>query len=528
MAAVTRWVQYDIGAIGLATDGSTGCRGTRGSSISTSTTVDSFTIGPTTNRLYLSLDGEAAPYITLTSGVGLDPRFVAKDITEKLHDLGKNTERWDNAICRWENNKSTGSCFKITSGTLGSSSSVTVSSGVNNSANVLGYSTKLESGGLTTPEHGVAYGFNGTVTVSGTYGGKFDEVYKIVMSNDSFSEAVVAPRGIATPTKDPANIYAGTFTTGGVFNAAANLTYTISINTTNGTTVGAGTGNVPTMSWTSTGSDDSTQSVELLYHDYWYSVGDWGLKVKFSDAVFNTVSPAWTIACYSPDYVQGTNASAPTELAQYIWASDRGDFSAAPITTSSGTFTRLGSRGLSIRFDPTNESDNFSAGDEFYVICSAPKPSSYNIAGLNYGNVTVSTESAVKNVMFEIYAGAVDMSTVKFGLQSHGSFVHHNQNNNDTKFRFGTLGVANTAGVAPENGIEWVQNVLPSDISSDTNPNYMYYTREDLDVASTADESETLGSYGLVADGVWLNIKLGSAETGANSAINYRLYFDYS
>ena len=423
---------------------------------------------------------------------------------------------------------STGSCFKIYSGTLGSSSSATVSTGVNDASTILGYSTKSEAGGLTTPAHGVAYGFDGTLSVAGTYGGKFDEVYKIVMSNDTYSEAVTAPRGIAAPTKDPANIFAGTFTTGGVFNASANLTYTISINTTNGTTVGAGTGNVPTMSWASTGSDDSTQAVELIYSDYWYSVGDWGLQVKFSDAVFNTASPAWTIACYTPDYVQGTNASAPVELAEYTWASDRGDFSDSPITTSSGTFTQLGSRGLSIKFDPANGSDNFSAGDEFYVICSAPKPASYDIAGLNYGNVTVSTESTLKNVMFEIYAGAVNMSTVKFGLQSHGSFVHHDQNNNDTNFRFGTLGVANTAGVAPENGIEWTQNILASDISSDTAPTYMYYTREDLAVAATADESETLGSYGLVADGVWLNIKLGAAETGANSAINYRLYFDYS
>ena len=528
MSAVTRWVQYDIGAMGEATDGSTGCRGTRGSSISTSTSVDSFTIGSTTDKLYLSLDNESAPYITIASGVDLDPRFVAKDITEKLHDLGKGTNRWDNAVCRWENNKSTGSCFKISSGTLGPASSVTVTSGVNSCNNTLGYGDPLEPGGLDRPAHNIPYGFDGTITVSGTYGGKFDEVYKIVMSNDSFSEAVTAPRGIATPSKDPANSYSGTFTTGGAFNASTNLTYTIAINTTNGTTVGAGIGNVPTMSWASTGSDDSTQSVDILYSDYWYKVGDWGLSVKFTDAVFNTASPAWTVSCYSPDYVQGTNSAAAVELAQYVWASDRGDFSDVPITTASGSFTRLGTRGLNIKFNPTNGSDNFSAGDEFYVMCSAPKPSAYDIVGLNYGNVTVSTESSLKNVMFEIYAGAVNMSTVKFGLQAHGTFVHHDQNNNDTKFRFGTVGVANKAGTIPENGIEWVQDVLASDIDSDSNPDYLYYTREDLIVAATADDSETLGSYGLVSDGIWLNIKLGSAETGANSSINYRLYFDFS
>lgn len=528
MAAVTRWVQYDVNAVGVAQDGTTGCRGTSGYSMGTSATTDVFTIGPTTNRLYLNIDGNAGPYITIVSGTQMDPRFVAKDITEKMHDLGKNSQSWDNAVCTWTNDKSCGNCFKITSGSLGSSSTVVVTSGTYSAHNILGFGTKIENGGLATPAHTGAYGFNGTVTVSGTYQGKFDEIYKIVISNDSFSEGVTAPRGIATPTKDASNSYTGVMTTGGVFNAASNITYTISINTTNGTTMGAGTGNVPTMSWVSSASDDSTHVTELLYPDYWYDVGDWGLKVKFSDAVFNTCSPAWSISCYSPDYVQGTNSSATVGLAQYVWASDRGDCSDTPITTSSGSFTRLGSRGLSIRFNPSGGSDNFNAGDEFYVKCSAPKPSAYDITGLNYGNVTVSTESDVKAIMFEITAGAVEMSTVKFGLQSHGSFLHHNQNNNDTMFRLGTVGVGNTAGTVPINGIEWHQGVVAADIDSDTAPNYLYYTKANLPVAATADDSETIGSYGLVADTIWINIKLGSAETGANSTINYRMYFDYS
>lgn len=527
MATVTRWVQYDVSAVGEATDGNTGCKGTRGYSIGTANTGDTFTIGSTTNRLYLSIDGDPGPYITLTSGVDLDPRFIAKDITEKLHDLGKNSNSWDNAICRWENDKTSGNGFRISSGTLGSSSSVTVTSGTYSADSILGFSSKIEQGGLATPAHGNAYGFNGTVTVSGTYQGKFDEVYKIVISNDTFTEGATAPRGIAAPVKDATNSYSGTMTTGGVFNASGNITYTLSINTTNGTTMGAGTGNVPTLSWTSTGSDASTEAVELLYPDHWYKVGDWGLMVKFTDAVFNTCSPAWTIDCYNPDYAQGTNLTAEAGLAQYVWSSDRGDMSDSPLTTSSNDFTRLGSRGLSIKFNPSG-TDPLTAGDEFYVICSAPKPSAYDISGLNYGNVTVSTESDVKAVMFEIMSGAVEMSTVKFGLQSHGTFLHHYQNNNDTMFRFGTVGPANTAGVAPDNGIEWVQNVQPADIDSDTPPSYLYYTKANLPVAASADESEAVGSYGLTADTIWLNIKLGSAETGANSTINYRVYFDYA
>jgi len=527
MATVTRWVQYDTDAVGLAKDGTTGCRGTRGYTIGTATTDDVFTIGPTTNRLYLSIDGDP-DFITLASGVELDPRFIAKEITEKIHDFGKTTDSWNNAICRWENERTSAAGFRISSGTLGSSSMALVSSGTYSCHNILGFATKIQQGGLATPEHGNAYGFNGNVTVSGIYHGKFDEVYKIVISNDNYTEGVTAPRGISNPVKDPTNSYTGNMVTGGLFNASGNMTYTLSIDSTNGTTMGAGTGNVPTLSWTSTGTDSSLVAVELLYPDSWYYIGSWGLKVKFSDAVFNTCAPAWTISCYKPDYVQGTNVTAPVGIAQYIWASDRDDFSSTPLTTSSGIFTRLGTRGLSIRFNPSGGSDNFNAGDEFYVICSAPKPSAYDISGLNYGNVTVSTESSVKAVMFEICSGAVEMSTVKFGLQSHGTFLHHDQNNNDTMFRFGTVGEANKAGIAPSNGIEWQPDVLPSDIDSDTPPSYLYYTRENLTVAATADESETIGSKGLVADTMWVNIKLGAAETGANSAINYRMYFDYS
>jgi hypothetical protein len=527
MATVTRWVQYNIDAVGEPTDGNTGCRGTRGYSIGTASTSDSFTFGPTSNRLYITIDGDPGPYVTLSSGIGLDPRYVAKDITEKLHDLGKTTKSFNNAICRWENDKTSAAGFRISSGTLGSASSVVVSSGIYSAHTILGFATNIEQGGLSTPAHGGSYGFNGTVTVSGTYQGKFDEVYKVVISNDTYGEGVTAPRGISEPVKDATNSYTGIISTAGVFNAAGNLTYTLSIDATNGTTVGAGTGNVPTLSWTSTGSDDSTQAVELLYSDFWYKIGDWGLMVKFSDAVFNTCTPAWTIACYKPDYAQGTNITAEAGLAQFVWSSDRGDVSDVPLTTSSTALTRLGSRGLSIKFLPSG-TDPLTAGDEFYIICSAPKPNAYNITGLNYGNVTVSTESEVKPVMFEIMSGAVEMSTVKFGLQSHGSFVHHEQNNNDTMFRFGTVGEGNTAGIAPENGIEWHQNVVPGDIASDVPPSYLYYTAENLPVAATADESIDIGSVGLVADTVWVSIKLGASETGANSTINYRLYFDYA
>ena len=291
--------------------------------------------------------------------------------------------------------------------------------------------------------------------------------------------------------------------------------------------MGGGTGNVPTMAWTATG-DNSTNPIELLYPDYWYQLGTKGVMVKFSDAVFNTVSPAWTIACTYPQYAEGSNAQAAPGTALYIWGSTRGDDSAAALVTSAVAYTRLGSRGVYFKFGSGN---NLYGGDEFYVVCKPPQPSSYDISNLNFGNVTVSTNSAVKAVTFEIMSGAVEMSTVKFGLQSHGSFSHHDAGNTDTEFHFGTVGGGNNAGSGDIDGKEWRANVSASDISSDTPPSYLYATKEDLAVVVDADNSEAIGAshyMGLVADSVFVAIQLGASEVGANSTINYRLYFDYS
>jgi len=521
MAAVTRWVSYDVSSVGTASTGDNEGKGTRGYSIATASVGDTFSIGPTTNRLHFSIGGVSAPYITLYSGSNLDPRFVARDITEKIRALNKSTEDYDKAICKYENDGDYGNRFVIYPGELGAGSQVVVVSGTNSAHSTLGWNTKSESGGSVTTN---SYG--GGLTVSGTYYGLFSEVYKIVVSNND-SSGGTAVRGIGTPTKGGSNSYAGTMTTGGVFNHVTDLQYIISVSVTNGTTMGAGTGNVPTISWTSTGSiDDSSINTELLYPNTWYNIGRYGLMVKFSDAVFNTVSPAWTIDCYQAIHAQGSNANAPVGTAQYVYSSDRGDMSSSPITTASGTYTQLGARGLGITFG--GDAGNMAAGDEFFVICNGPDPTDYNISSLNYGNVTVSTESAVKNVMFEIESGAIQMSTVKFGLQNHGSFKHHNAGNSDTYFRFGTVGVGNKAGTGIVNAIEWYPDIASTDIDSDAPPTYLYATEDNLPVVSTADSSVSVGNNDLIADPIWLNIRLGAAETGANSLINYRLYFDYT
>jgi hypothetical protein len=511
MAAVTRWVQYAISGEGvISTGGATvSGLGTRKYIQANSSVGDSFDFATSNNRLYIEFDGDSSMFITLTSGTELDPRLVARDITEKIHNTGK-IGGYTNAQCVWENNK-----IKIYSGTLGSSSDVAVTSGTNTAHLELGFGSSATAGGSATANQYV-----GGLTTSGTYDGFFDEIYHVKINS---------LLQIGTPGLGGSNNYTGTITAGGVFDYATDITYTISIDVTNGTTMGAGTGNVPTMEWTSTGSaDDSSAAVELLYPDYWYKLGTQGVIVKFSDAVFNTCDPAWTIVCDAAEFAEGANPQSAAGTAKYMWSSSRGDDATSVLTTSDTAFTRLGTRGVYIKF---TGSGNFLAGDDFFVICKPPQPSSYDITNLNYGNVTVSTESAIKCVMFEIMSGGVEMSTVKFGLQSDGTFSHHDTGNSDTEFHFGTIGPGNNSGANPVDGKEWRVSVTSSDIGSDTPPAYLYATAEDLAVVADADNSETLGAshyMGMVADPIYLGIKLGANEVGANSSINYRLYFDYS
>jgi hypothetical protein len=481
-AATTRWVQYEISAAGSTEVGAvTEGLGTRGySPAEGASDTDTFNIGSGNNRLHVSIDGSDG-YITLVSGTGLDPRFLAKDITEKLHNLGKATDGYDYAQCVWENGR-----FILYSGKLGSGSSVAVTSGTNTAHLELGWGTSTPVGGSAT---GNTYN-NGGVTVSGTYNGFFDELYRIVINKEN---------PIQSPVKDGTNAYTGTISTGGAFNYTSSaITYTLTID-------------------------------ELLYPNYWYNIGTKGLMVKFTDAVFNSCT-AWTITCNQIQYVEGSNTTAAAGTAMYYYGSNRGDDAANSITCKDDEMTQLGTRGLTIKF-VGNPADLFAAGDEFYVVCKPPQPQSYDITNLNYGNVTVSTESPVKAVIFEIISGAIEISTVKFGLQSHGTFEHHNENNSDTYFRFGTIGPGNLAGSSPTDGKEWRVGVTSADIDSDTPPAYLHATKANLAVVSDADDSEPIGSsgyMGMTSDPIFMNVRLGASETGANSLINTRTYFDFS
>jgi len=130
------------------------------------------------------------------------------------------------------------------------------------------------------------------------------------------------------------------------------------------------------------------------------------------------------------------------------------------------------------------------------------------------------------------------MSTVKFSLQSDGTFQHHDQGNNDTEFHFGTCGADNDGGTSSTSNdqvefavdVNGLGRILATDIDSDTPPVYLNATKADLAEVNSADLAQTIGNFqdALVSDFIWLAIKLGASETGANSTINYRMYFDFS
>jgi len=300
--------------------------------------------------------------------------------------------------------------------------------------------------------------------------------------------------------------------------------------------MGAGSANVPSFTVTDTpGVDDNANSIEILYADHYYDVGNLGVRVKFSDAVFGN-GDTFAIDAFT---ASGTGYPKAVGSANYIFSSSLGDSSksiAIGATTTQTTGTQLGTKGVTVAF---SNSGSFSLGERFNVMCRGPQPIDSDVTQLNFGNVTVSTNSAVKVVWFELISGAVSMSTVKFSLQADGTFQHHDQGDNDTEFHFGTSGGGNSApgsGPTTNSQVDFsvdssgLGNIDATDIDSDVAPSNLFATVADLAVVNSADNAEDLGNFqgAVVSDFVYLAIKLGANETGANSTINYRMFFDFS
>lgn len=536
MAATSRWVRYPVSA---TTGFLNAQEGTRGLQRGTANTSDSFTIpASANNQMKVNVDGAPgpAPYqITLTSGTSLDPRFVARDIQRKIQAAGAGVnDGFDYCQVEFSNWKSSNGDgqFVVRSGSTGASSSVAITAGDSDVLSTLGMNTLATEAGtndhIGTSTDAVDAAYTGSVTVSGTYRGAFDDIYQVVIAPDQL---------IAAATNGGGNTYgvsnAGVATAGGFWNGDSNETYTVTVDTTNGSTMGGGSGNVPTFTVTSTQSDDVATAQDILYPDEPYYIGTRGLTLSWSDAPFGD-GDTFQIVCTVPTTVDGSNATGAVGTAEYVWRSLLGDDSAIGSSTVTSTGgTALGKKGLTISW---TDSGVLTPRDAWKVVCKGPTPEAYGVTSMSYGNVTVTTESPVRAHQFEIVSGAVDMSSVKFSLQSHGTFSHHDAGDNDTLFRFGTAGFGKPGdGVSLANdGPEWTTNVTASDMataktSGNTGaPVHLDSTVTDLAVVSSADNAEDVGNRSLVSDFIWTNIKLGAQESGANSTINYRLYFDFT
>lgn len=533
VAAISRWVRYPIAG---STQFNTVQIGTRGLQRGTANTSDTFTIpGSANNQLKVNIDGAAgpAPYqITLTSGTDLDPRFVARDIQRKIQAAGAGVnDGFDYCQVEFSNyNSSNGfGQFVIRSGDAGVASTVAITAGDSSVLSILGLNSLATENGtndhLGTATDAVNAAYTGSATVSGTYRGMFDDMYQIVICPN---------QPIGTASNGGGNTYgvanAGVATAGGFWNGDSNETYTVTISTTNGQTVGGGTGNVPSFTVTSTQSDDIATAQEILYGNEPYYIGTRGLTLSWSDAPFGD-GDTFTIVCTVPVTVDGSNPTGAVAVAEYQYRSLLGDDSSTSTVTSVNG-TAVGRKGLTLAL---SDSGVLTPRDEFKLVARGPLPEAYGVTNMVYGNVTVTTESPVKVHQFEIISGAVDMSSVKFSLQNDGTFAHHGAGDNDTFFRYGTAGFGKPGDgtVNPNEGPEWTTNVLASSIataktSGNTGaPIALDSAVANLTVVSSADNAEDIGNRSLVSDFIWTNIRLGAQESGANSTINYRLYFDY-
>jgi hypothetical protein len=546
MVAVSRFVEFSATgstfASGVTSGAETAARGSRGYSRGTGLSAgeDSFTITLNSNdQLAVNINGLGAQTITLASGTDLDPRFVARDIAFKLHSASSD-DAYNFAQCTWGNGYgpisnagpiSALSAFTIWSGKLGNNggaNDVNVTAGGNDARTTLGFDSVSEAAGVDFATDFAASSYTGVVAISGAYSGQFDDLYTVQITDGELINA---------PTPNGGNTYGGTATTDGMYIGAADNTYTLTIDTTNGSSMGAGSSNVPTFVVTdSPGSDgDGTTAVELLYSDHYYDIGSLGARVKFSDAVFGN-GDVFTVDTFT---ASGTGYPKAPGSAKYIWSSTLGDSSKSigiAAQTTQNTPTQLGTKGVEISWSGAT---SLSLGERFNAMSRGPQPTDSDVTQLNFGNVTVSTNSAVKVVWFELISGAVSMSTVKFSLQADGTFQHHDQGDSDTEFHYGTSGGGNSApGAGPTTGSQaefsvdsaGVGNIDATDIDSDTPPSNLFATKADLAVVNSADNAESLGNFqgAVVSDFVYLAIKLGANETGANSTINYRMFFDFS
>jgi hypothetical protein len=487
------------------------------------------TITSSTSDLMITMnDGLASTskIFTLASGTNLDPRMIARDITDRMHrEYPTNSPIWTSAYCRWWYN-----AFEICAGICGHNASVKVDYTANSAAGTLGFTHGVTAYGSDNDrfaDGGVAAGnkttntWSGSMTVSGTsFKGAWDEWTAVAVNSDAG-----ANQGTAAIITHASGTYPGTVTLGGVYNYSDDSVYHVNVSVSGSASYMTGVKDaVPLMTWYGTGGDTtmSGSAIQLLYPNQPYPLGNKGLWIKFSNAPFSYPGDSWMIV--ASGIIDGNNYQWGSVMRKIIWSSHKGDTEWTQQSTATfNNYFRIGRGGVYVA---ANQNYNVAPGDTIRVRVPGPVPYRYDITSINLGNITVTTSSRVFAVRFDLIGGAVELTNVKFSLLNNGGMGYHDGTN--TAFRFGTVGCGNKA-TATLYDVEWWNGVTVSDMIP-PKPTYLYDIDANLTVVSTADDSKSIGIDpfdALASDYIFCAIQLGADESGQKTVI-YRCYFDYT
>ena len=467
--------------------------------------------------------------ITLASGTNLDPRVMARDITDRMHrDYPVNTPIWTQAYCLWW-----GDGFSLHTGIAGLNASVSVQYTANSAAATLGFTEGVVSYGSDNNrlyKGGIAAGnkttntYSGSISVSGTsFAGAWDE-YTVVAIN---SDAGLG-QGSARLITHASGTYPGTVTLGGIYNHSTSTTYHVTVTTSGSASYMNGVLNaVPTMSWyVDYGSGDVSASgtTQLLYPKLPYPLGTKGLWIKFSNAPFGYPGDAWQIQASGIIAPTGYDYQWGSAMRKVIWSSIKGDVQWNYQSTQTyGNYFPIGTKGIYVA---ANQNYNVSPGDTFRFRVPGPVPYNYDLTSINLGNITVTTSSRVFCARFDLIGGATELTTVKFSLLDDGGMAYHDGIN--TAIRFGTVGPGQPA-VTQSYQVEWWNQVNVQDLVP-PQPSYLYAINANLTEVSTADDSQVIGVDpfdALISDYIFSAVMLGADESGQKTMV-YRCYYDYT
>jgi hypothetical protein len=463
---------------------------------------------------------------TIASGVSLDPRVLARDLTDRMHrDHPVNNPIWTNANCRWWENG-----FQINAGICGHNASVRVDYTANSAATALGFThgvaaygsdnDRLENGGVAAGNK-TTNTWSGVISTSGTsFAGAWDEWTAVAVNSDGG-----ANQGTAAILTHASGTYPGTVTLGGIYNYSDDTIYHVDVSVSGSASYMNGVKDaVPLMTWYGTGGDTtmSGSAIQLLYPDQPYPLGNKGLWIKFNNAPFSYPGDSWTIS--ASGILDGNNYQWGSVMRKIIWSSHKGDVEWTQQSTA--TFNNYFAIGRGGVYVAANQDYNVAPGDAIRVRVPGPVPYTYDSTSINLGNITVTTASRVFCVRFDLTGGAIELTNVKYSLLNNGGMGYHDGVN--TSFPFGTVGRGNKAS-ATLYDVEWWDGITVQDLIP-PKPSYLYDIDANLTVVSTADDSKNIGIDpfdALISDYIFCAIRLGADESGQKTAV-YRCYFDYT